>query len=213
MKKFAKKFMVCFLPWFMWMIFGPMEIYMGNINQYTFGYGDFIYIMTGIALVGTVLTTIIVSFLLRKKETLFKLLIFAFAVGSYIQVMFLNTGIDLLGVSADATEISEWRALKNGAVWFAVLVVLLIIYKKSKDWAEQVTVYGSSFLLAIQAVALVSLMLTADSNAYKKSYENVWYITDEEQYTVSSDGCYWCSGCNCCRMKNSTQYQVMRTSL
>lgn len=187
MKKFGKNFMVCFLPWFMWMIFGPMEIYMGNINQYTFGYGNFIYIMTGIALLGTVITTVIVSCLLRKKETLAKLFIFAFAVGSYIQVMFLNTGIDLLGVSADATEISEWRALKNGAVWFVVLAILLIVYKKSKDWAEQVTVYGSAFFLAIQAVALLSLMLTADNNAYKKSYENIWYITDEEQYTVSSD--------------------------
>lgn len=187
MKKFGKNFLVCFLPWFMWMIFGPMEIYMGNINQYTFGYGNFIYIMTGIALLGTIITTAIVSFLLRKKDTLAKLFIFAFAVGSYIQVMFLNTGIDLLGVSADATEISEWRALKNGAVWFAVLAILLIVYKKSKDWAEQITVYGSAFFLAIQAVALLSLMLTADSNAYKKSYENIWYITDEEQHTVSSD--------------------------
>ena len=127
MKKYGKNFIVCFLPWFMWMIFGPMEIYMGNINQYTFGYGDFIYIMTGIALLGAVMTTAIVSFLLRKKENLAKLFIFAFAVGSYIQVMFLNTGIDLLGVSADATEISEWCALKNGVVWFIVLVILLII--------------------------------------------------------------------------------------
>ncbi len=175
------------MPWFMWMIFGPMEIYMGNINQYTYGYANFIYIMTGIALLGSVLTTFVVSVLLRRKETLVKLIIFAFAVGSYIQVMFLNTGIDLLGVSADATEISEWRALKNGAVWALVLVVLLVIYVKNKDWAESVTVYGSSFLMAIQLVAMVSLIITADDNAYKKSYENVWYISDEEQFTLSED--------------------------
>lgn len=186
--KFRDNFLVCFLPWFMWMIFGPMEIYMGNINQYTFGYGDFIFIMTGIALIGTLGTALIASCLNNKLSIIFKLLIFAFSVGSYIQVMFLNTGIDLLGVSADATEISGRKALKNGLVWLAVLLILFFIYRVKKYIFEKVILYGAAFLVAIQTVALLSLMLTADDNAYKKSYENVCYISDEQQYILSKNG-------------------------
>lgn len=187
MKKRLNNFIVCFLPWFMWMIFGPMEIYMGNISQYLFGYSDFIYIMIAIALVGSLIFFGILSILPQKAQTIFRLLIFAFSVGSYIQVMFLNTGIDLLGVTPDATDISKRDAVKNGSVWFLVLLILVFLYIKRKELLESITIYGSMFLFAIQFIALTSLLLTAEEDAYKKDYNNISCITDEGQFTVSSD--------------------------
>lgn len=187
MKKRINNFIVCFLPWFMWMIFGPMEIYMGNTSQFLFGYSDFIFIMSAIALIGSLLFFAILTLLPSKVQILLKIILFAFSVGSYIQVMFLNTGIDLLGVSPDATEINKRDAFENGIVWFIVLFVLIIIYIKRKTAISSITEHGSAFLFIIQLIALSSLLLTADDNAYKKSYDNITCITDEEQFTLSSE--------------------------
>jgi len=160
---------------------------MGNVNQFVFGYKDFFFLMTGIGILGALVLTLIVTVLPAKAQTVICILICSFSVGSYIQVMWLNTGIDLLGVVAESNEISELKALKNGAVWFLVLVVIAILTFRLKTMAKKLLVCISAFLLAIQLVALVTLIVTGDSNAYSKSYDNIWYITDEGQYSLSNE--------------------------
>lgn len=179
-------FIICFLPWFMWFIFGPMEIYMGNTNQFVFGYKDFFFIMSGIGIVGAIVIALFISCMPLKVQTLARVIISAFSVGSYIQVMWLNAGLDLLGVVAKANEISGTKALKNGLVWFVVLLVIAIVAYCLKDKERIFTNSISAFLLAIQLVALLTLMVTAEPGAYSKNYENVWYISDDGQYSLSS---------------------------
>lgn len=170
----------------MWFIFGPMEIYMGNVNQFVFGYKDFFFIMTGIGIVGAVLLSLIISAFPDKLQGIMRILLCSFSVGSYIQVMWLNSGIDLLGVVAESNDISEIKALKNGLVWFLVLAVISVLAIKIKNVEKKITNYISAFLLAVQLVALVTLIATADDNAFAKSYENVSYISDEGQFCLSS---------------------------
>lgn len=181
-----RNFIVCFLPFFMWFIFGPMEIYMGNVNQFVFGYKDFFFVLSFIGIVGAVVLATIISFLPEKFQKISRIVVSSFSVGSYIQVMWLNSGIDLLGVVAEANVISEVKALKNGLVWFVVFVLIAVISFKLNEKEKTLTKSISAFLLAVQVVALLSLIVSSQPGSYSKSYDDVWYITDEGQCTLSS---------------------------
>lgn len=191
MKKFLPKFGTALAPTillsFMVFWFGPSEIFFSNVSQFEFKYGEFVWISVGMMLgVGIVLSlvTALVSLLSTKAFNIILALIMGIDVLSYVQVMFLNKGLDLLGQNPNGYEYSVLTGIINTVVWLAVLAAAVFLAIKKSELLTKAAVYLSVFLILIQAAGLVSLIVNADDVAYHRP-ENDWFLSGEEQMAVS----------------------------
>ena len=185
-KRITITLLVTFLFLFMLLIFGPAEIFFANVTEFDFVYGEFAGYMAGLALAGTVLLTLVIAFLPEGLHKALLSLVFGLSVAGYLQVMFLNKNLDLLGVNPEGYQISVPRVAGNLAIWIVVLLMVLVLaFWKAEVWKKLVT-YLSVFLLCIQMVAFVSLLATGKEEAYEYP-EGAYHLSGEKQYTVSAD--------------------------
>lgn len=186
LKSFGLGFLVCFLFVFMLMIFGPAEIYFANVAEFKFVYGEFAWGLSGIAIISSIIVSLIISFFPSKVRKIIWSVIFGLSIASYIQVMFINKGLDLLGMNPDGYQVDIGQAVLNMVIWLIVpaLMIFLSIWKE-KIWQGAVC-FGSAFLIGIQAVAWISLMVSAEDIAYKYE-EGEWYLSGENQFMVSAN--------------------------
>lgn len=185
-QNFGMNFLICFSFAFMFLIFGPSEIYFVNVAEFKFVYGEFIWILSGIAVIAPIVVSFVAAFLPDKISKIILSLIFGLSVAGYLQVMFINEGLDLLGMNPDGYQIERGQAVVNVIIWLAILALIIVLsIWKEKIWKGLVC-FGAVFFLGIQAVAWVSLMLSAEDIAYKYE-EGEWFISGENQFMVSAD--------------------------
>lgn len=185
-KKFGFAFLVYFLLFFMLLIFGPSEIFFSNVTEFDFVYGEFAGYMTLFAAAGAVIFSLVFSLLPDKAYRLAVSVIFAVSVGGYIQVMFLNKNLDLLGVNPEGYKISMGKSAGNLVIWLAIMLCVLILAFRKRELWKKTVMYLSVFLLLIQAVALISLTVSAKEEAYTYQ-EGSWHLSGENQYMVSAN--------------------------
>lgn len=189
-KKWGKKagltFIAVFLLLYMLLIFGPAELFFANVAEFKFVYGEFGGYLVLLAIVLSVGISLLLSFLPNKVHSFLVSIFFGCSVAGYLQVMFLNKNLDLLGLNPDGYQVGNARMIINLIIWLVVIAgVIVLAYCKEKVW-KKVVVYLSAFLLSIQVVALVSLLVTAQKEAYERP-EGTWHLSGEEQYTVSAE--------------------------
>ena len=188
-KQIKKRFPIALLPtflfFFMLLIFGPAEIFFSNVTEFKFVYGEFGGFL---ALAAVGVTVVITAILLILPEKLYRFgatLMLGLSVASYVQVMFINKQLDLLGQNPDGYRVATSTMVLNLIPWILILGGgIALAFWREKIW-EKVTCYVSVFLLCIQTVALVSLFFTASEDAYEYP-ESQWHLTGEKQYTVSA---------------------------
>lgn len=190
MKKMLEKaripFLISFLFCFMLFIFGPAEIFFANVVEFQFVYGEFGGYLTVLALGVSVLMTVIGMLLPDKIKRIYLSLILGISVAGYLQVMFFNKQLDLLGLNPDGYHIAGGRALGNLIIWILIIAIILVIsFWKYHIWKKAI-VYISFLLLAMQGVAYVSLLITARDEAYHYP-ERGLHISGENQFQVSED--------------------------
>lgn len=131
-KEYCKKIkitaIIVFLPAFMFLIFSPLEIYYGNINDFEFVISDFLPIFLSYFLVTWILISFLMSLLPTKLLERVLVMITAFSVISYIQNMFINNKI-----SGDGGTLVNWAARKklttiNTMVWIVVFLIILVLF-------------------------------------------------------------------------------------
>ena len=98
--KIAVSAVVCFLPLFMFLIYAPAEAFFANAAELPFVYGEFAGYLTAAAFVSALVAGIILSFLPDKIHRILLSLIFALSLCFYVQNMFLNKDLDMMGISA-----------------------------------------------------------------------------------------------------------------
>lgn len=186
LKNFGISFLVCFLFTFMLMIFGPAEIFFANVAEFKFVYGEFVWILTGMAVISALIVGLVITFIPEKIRKILWSVIFGISVAGYAQVMFINEGLDLLGMNPDGYQVQMGQAVINLLVWLVIIgAVVVLAFWKEKIW-RSVLCFGAFFLIFIQATAWVSLMVSAEDVAYEYE-EGAWYISGENQYTVSAN--------------------------
>lgn len=180
-------FLGCFLLAFMLLIFGPAEIFFANVAEFKFVYGEFAGRMASMAVIGSLIGAVIVACLPSMLRKLLLSVVFGVSIAGYAQVMFINEGLDLLGMNPDGYQVVIGQAVVNAIVWLVLIVLVMILAMwKDKIW-KNVVAYGSVFLILIQAVALLSLAMTAEDGAYVREDEGNWFISGEDQYKVSAN--------------------------
>lgn len=180
-------FIVIFLLAFMLLIFGPAEIFFANYAEFKFVYGDFGGYMSIIAIIGSVIGAVILGFMPEIIKKIVLSGIFGISLMGYVQVMFINKGLDLLGMNPEGYTVILGQAIVNAFIWFAFVLGFIVLAFRKYDIWKKVVVYGSGFLICIQAVALISLTLTAEDSAYHRASEGNWFLSGENQYKVSAD--------------------------
>lgn len=183
-KTLVSSFVICFLPLFMCLIFYPAETFFANAAELPFVYREFAPYLAIAAFVITIVVSIIISFLPDFVKRLLYGLIFSVSLCFYIQSMFLNKNLDLMGLSAEGYVADSNQAIINLLVWLIIIVIVLLLVVLSRK--DQIPVLGSLFLLAIQVVALVSLWLNADASCYRYP-DSEYHLTGEKQFCVSDE--------------------------
>lgn len=185
-KKAVLSLIVSFLLGFMLLIFGPAEIFFANVSEFEFLYGEFAGYMALIFLGMLIVLTIVLTLLPEKIHRIVLSVLFAISVAGYLQVMVLNKNLDLLGVNPDGYHVPPAQGIINLLIWLVVLAgVIVLAVRKTEIWKKMV-MYLSILLIGMQAAALVSLLVTAPGEAYKraKGDDRLW---GKDQYTVSAD--------------------------
>ena len=185
-KKILLSFIVSFLLGFMLLIFGPAEIFFANVAEFDFLYGEFAGYMAAIFIAVLLLLTALLSLLPQKIHNIALSVLLSVSVAGYLQVMFLNKNLDLLGVNPDGYHVPAGQWVTNLIIWLVVLAgVIVLAVRKNEIW-KKVTLYLAILLIGMQAVAMVSLLATAPKDAYEraKGSDRLW---GKDQYTVSSN--------------------------
>lgn len=186
MIKAGNTFLVCFLFTFMILIFGPSEIFFANVVEFDFVYGDFAGYLTAFAVAGAFVMTLLFAFLPDKIHGFFVSVVFGISLAGYLQVMFFNKNLDLLGVNPEGYQVKTSRGVGNLILWLVIIAAVTVLsFWKRTIWKKLVS-YLSAFLLCIQFVALVSLLVSAREEAYRYP-EGAWHLSGEKQYVVSAD--------------------------
>ncbi len=186
LKKIGIGFLIYFLLCFMLFIFGPSEIFFANVTEFSFIYGDFAGYLAVLAVGGALVLALVTAFLPDVVYRVALSLAFGIAAAGYIQIMFLNRDLDLLGVNPEGYRAKAGTAVWNLVVWILVIAAVLVLSFCKKEIWRKVVAGLAAFLLSIQLVALVSLLLTAKDSAYARE-EGSWHLSGEEQFTVSAD--------------------------
>lgn len=121
--KLLVSFLVSFLLGFMLLIFDPAEIFFGNVTEFEFLYGEFAGYLA---------------------------IIFGIALAGYLQVMFLNKNLDLLGVNPDGYHVQASQGTVNLIIWLVVIAGIIALSVWKKEIWKKLVLYLSAFLLYIQ---------------------------------------------------------------
>ena len=189
-KEYLKKFFLCwesvFLFIFMIGIFGPSEVFFGNYTELGVVYGEFgwLFLVAGFTI------SIIIAFVLAFFPEIIRKIILAvvwgLSIAGYIQVMFLNKGIDQIGVTAEGYIPDADRVIKNAVFWGAVIAITFVFtFVCKKKWSKVIQL-TTTVLLLVQLVAYGSLFLTTDDGAFHYA-ENELCLDMEQQFTISSN--------------------------
>ena len=185
-KKILLNFMESFLLGFMILIFGPAEIFFANITEFEFLYGEFAGYMAILFLVSVLLLTAVLTIMPEKIHRIVLSVIFGISLAGYLQIMFLNKNLDLLGVNPNGYQVQTSRWIGNMVIWLAVIAAVIALAILKKEIWKKLVSYLASFLICIQVVALVSLLATAPQEAYKR-LQGSDRLSGEDQYTVSAN--------------------------
>lgn len=185
-KKVLLSFIVSFLLGFMLLVFGPAEIFFANVTEFDFLYGEFAGRLAVIFIISLLVFTVLLSLLPKRIYSIALSVLLTVSVAGYLQVMFLNKNLDLLGVNPNGYHVPLGQGIINLVIWLAVLAgVVILSVRKSEIW-KKLVMYLAVLLIGMQAVAMISLLATAPKEAYERA-KGSDRLSGEDQYTVSAD--------------------------
>lgn len=132
-ERFRIAFGILFLLCFMLLIFGPAEIFFANESEFDFIYTEFAgYLALG-ALGLTAIGAGIIGLLPEKVYKIILAIIFGISIAGYLQVMFLNKNLDLLGVNPEGYQPILSQVIVSLICWCVVILaaVMLVLWKKA----------------------------------------------------------------------------------
>lgn len=170
---------------FMIFLFGPSEIFFSNVTQFEFLYGEFIYIALGLMLGSCIILSLLISLLPDTAVNYINSILTGIGLASYIQVMFLNKGLDLLGQNPDGYKVETSRIIINVIIWLLIVLALVVLTNKKKDIAKKISLFVPIVLILVQTTGLISLVAQAPKEAYERPTDD-WTLSGKDQMVVSS---------------------------
>lgn len=183
---FGISYCIVFLNVFMTVIFGPTEIFIGNYKDFGVVFNEFGWTFLICGIIGSVIISAIIALLPEVLRIVILSVGFGVGVACYIQGMFLNKGLDMLGATAEGYQAGKAEMIQNGVIWLALIVITLVLTCVLKKYRARIAAFGSLFLIAIQMSGYISLFFTADKEAFQYEAGELC-LSGKEQFTVSSN--------------------------
>lgn len=174
-----------FVLTYMILIFGPSEIFFSNLGEFNFIYQNLFFSMALSSVFITVIVTAVVGIFPDNVKRIVTGIILGLSVAGYIQVMFLNKGLDLLGQNPNGYSVAVGRSVFNAFIWvFIVSIIVFVMIKLQKRYLK-FAIYLSSILFILQFAANLQLIFTADEKAF--NYGTGLYLSGEDQMKVGTE--------------------------
>lgn len=163
--------------------FSPLEVFLGNTNEFIFSLGDVWWILFLFSFGAALALTLIAVALPKTVSLIFNAIVFALGIGAYVQSNFLNGSMGSL--TGEGDTYSNTLVYVNLGVWifiviaFIVATVLVIKFKKS-DIFKKGIYFVASALIAMQLTAFVVASFSTNGTA------NYFYLTDKGQYELAN---------------------------
>lgn len=167
---------------FILIIFLPIETFLSNSSEFQFIFGDFVPRLIMIFLSVTLALSTVSALLPDRIHKIISAIFFCICICAYVQYMFLNKGLDLMGVNPDGYKTDTKNIVINLTIWLVVTAFILIATLCGKR--KKLLLFGSFFLFSIQLLALVSILTKADTDCFEYP-QTEYHLSGSEQYNVS----------------------------
>lgn len=183
LNRFLTALLPVLLPVFMYVLFGPLEIIMGNTDYIKFHFVDIIWILLAVTLVITVTVAAICAIFKGKILSIILSAFTGFGLMSYINGNFLNKYLGTLnGIEPLWSEYATHSNL-NIAICTAIFLIPIVICLISKKDIKKLLICVSGILVAMQLVAMVTSMIQQEKATSEKAY-----LTLEDQFELAGEG-------------------------
>ena len=167
----------------LYLLLGPLEIYVGNMLSFSFGYKTFMPLCLLIGMVTVLCVPVCISLLTKKTFKLAMILISCFSVLSYIQYLFMNTKLmEEDGARLRLYTMGDYPMI-NLILWIVIAIVFIVITYLIKDKWKIVVGGACAFISAMQMVAVISLVITCINSPAPRYYQ----LTGEKMFTVAKE--------------------------
>ena len=176
---------VSFFFVFTFLFYGPVKLYVENKDILWFNFSSTLMIASIIATVVFLLVTLLTTLTKRTIHAGLCCLIFAFALGLFIQGNFLdiNYGSGVLdGSEINWKDYTTYGAI-NAAIWSACLAMPFAFFMVFRTQWRKVLIFTSIALITVEVVILSVLLIRNSNNLHKITYE----VTREGIYELSED--------------------------
>ena len=168
----------CALLGFMYIIFGPLEIFFSNTKEFPFVINDFIWWLIISFIIVTALGSMLLSLVFRKGFDYILCLLVWGGIASYIQYL-MNGKMGLL----DGQNAEYRNPYLNLSIWAVILVCSFLLMRYKRIW-RGIVIWVPWFINAVLLVACVSLFITSGKDSYFRE-ESKYIFTGDGMYTVS----------------------------
>jgi hypothetical protein len=161
-------------------VFGPLELYLTNINELWFSIGN---LLPCVAISGIIVFIIIfcISYLQKNSSRIYQCLIFGATLGFYIQGNLMNVTYGVLdGRTINWEHYASWGII-NTFIWITCFGLPLVLMRLKKEILTKLIVLGSLFISSIQLVTLIVLLVSTPLD------KEDFYLTNENQFVLSND--------------------------
>lgn len=163
MKNYIEKFKnvlpFTFIFYVMFGMLAPLEIYAGNVVDFEFGFHDFFWMFLGIYGIIWLVGTAILAFIPKKILDIINVLLATVAIECYLQYAFFNKQLSMAGGANMNWEALKAYSIVNLIAWIVIAVVVIGTRFLLKDKWMKFARYIMLFLIAIQLVAVISLVI------------------------------------------------------
>ena len=168
------------------MIYGSYEIFISNYSDFSFSFLDFWWVPILSSIFYLIVAMIVLCILPEKISSICNYSIFSFTLCCYIQTMFLNGKMKVL--NDESIEFGIRTKIINVIIWILIWCAIFFFWKYYKEICDKFVSFLSFAIIAMQMVALVSLLFSTDVlNQKKEGYlttENMLSLSDENSNVV-----------------------------
>lgn len=163
--------------------FSPLEIFMGNANEFVFSLGQIWWILLLTSIAAAAVLTAVALALPKTLSLLWNALWFSIGFSCYIQSMFLNGNMGSL--TGDEDVYSSATIYVNLGIWAFIIIAFvaapLILKKFGKlDIFKKGVCFVAAALFAMQLTAFTTSSISMDSPA------QLFYLSSEGQFELSN---------------------------
>ncbi len=163
-------------------IFAPIDSFMTNINEFSFGLSNVILgflIFFIVSFIALSVIGLIFKGNIRKKYTYF---IFGLALAFYIQGNFMNFNLNVLdGREINWQDYRVWTIV-NILIWIVLMALPFILASIKKFPIKKIIKIFSLLIILVQMVTIIILLIASPKNP------NVnFYLSDEGKFSLSTN--------------------------